>query len=900
MTFDNILATIFEGLQEGMVIQDSKGMSVKYNQAALDILGLTEDEILQKKEKDPRWALIKSDGSPFPPEEYPASITLREARAVSDVMMGIVDPKRGLRWMLVNSTPLEINGEIHSIGTFRDLTDETHLNAEVKAYKDGINTTPIMARTNLAGEILYVNDMFCKISGYTREELIGKNHRIVNSGYHDKKFFEEMWKTIKSGNVWRGEIKNKTKSGEPYWVDTIISPIKDYTGKITEFFAFRYDITKQKAHEEELQRALSELQDLYDNTAHAIIQTDKNGTIIRFNKRAETMLGYEASELIGKENPGIFHDLDETIQRSIEFGHKFDVEIKPGFETFVCHTDRGLTNSFEWIYIHKSGKRLNVLLSITSIKDKEGSVISYLGMAQDITEQKEQERSLSLTLKANNVGTWKYNPVDQSLVWDKSMYDLYDMKEEDFSDHYAAWESSLHPDYKEKSLEALEDALLGRKQFDTTFAIITPQKKVKYIKSTAVVDRNKDGEPLMMTGVNSDITNEHEALQEARRQAKLAMKAERAKSAFLANMSHEMRTPLNGIVGMLQILRDTDLNDNQVEMLKTLQFSSDNLVRLINDILDLSKIEAEKIELESVSFNLANQLQKCVEVFKQQALEKGIELNFKPANRKLQNVYGDVIRIQQIAMNLISNAVKFTSTGEVSVELSIEEETNHQYSLAISFVDTGIGINEDALANLFEDFQQADNTISRSYGGTGLGLAISSKLASLMDGSIEVTSELDEGSTFIFKVPLKKSNEAESFEIADTNCFENLSQKYPHRILIVEDNSMNQLIIKTILTKLGYECEIAQHGEEALQIMNNKPNHFSIIFMDIHMPVMDGITATKELSNRYQTSLAPIVAMTANVMSKDKEECFNAGMSDFITKPISTEQVKRVLRKFAS
>jgi PAS domain S-box-containing protein len=870
---------VFEGLQEGVVVQDTDGKVIKFNKAALHILGVTESQLLGSDSMDPRWQSIRQDNTPFPGEEHPAMVVLKTKKAVSNVTMGIMDPNRGLRWIKINSTPIIKEDILYAVTTFRDFTDEAKLTTEYKAFQDGVNSTSIMARTDLKGSITYVNDLFCEISGYTREELIGQNHRILNSGHHDRDFFKSMWKTIASGQVWRGEIKNQAKDGRYYWVETIITPHKDISGKVVEYIVFRYEITNKKNLESDLIQANEYMELAAEGAGLGIWDWDLTTNNVKFDARWAQMLGLDINK--------IAMDLSTWESRV----HQDDLE--------QCYADikaymDGKTSYYEnihrmkhadghWVYILDRGR--------FSKWDHEGKPIRFTGTHLDITDLKEQEKSLELTLEANKIGIWKFNPRDNSLEWDNSMYQLYEMNPKDFSGAYDAWEKSLHPDYKKKSIKELQEALDGVKPFDTSFAILTPKGKVKYIKAKAYIDRDKDGSPIFMTGVNSDITNEYNAIIQAQ-------KAEKTKSEFLANMSHEIRTPMNGIMGMLQLLNDTNLNDEQKEMLQTIQVSTDNLMTIINDILDLSKIEAGKIEIEKLDFNLENHIKKCVDIFMARAKEKGVPLSYSLPSSPLKNVVGDTTRIHQILMNLVSNALKFTHSGEVKVILEIEKENDDSYDLCMIVKDSGIGMSRDTLQSLFQNFQQADSSISRKFGGTGLGLAISSKLATLMGGSIDVESTLGEGSTFTLNLHLPKSTLSHMDESEKNSSFELLAQEFPHRILLVEDNKMNQKIAQMMLKKLGYDCELAVDGEDAIAKVDHHNNQFTLIFMDMQMPKIDGITATKTLVEKYQSNLPPIIAMTANVMPEDKEKCFEAGMNDYLSKPIKLEDLKRVIIEY--
>lgn len=872
---DELFDPIFEGLQEGLVVQDRTGKIVKFNSAALSILGLTEEQLHGRDSMDPRWQTIKPDGSPFPGEEHPAMQTLKTGEKSSNTTMGVMDPKRGLRWFKINSTPIYKNEELFAVTTFRDITEESKLSSELEAFYDGVNATAIMAKTDLQGKITFANDLFCKISGYSKEELIGKSHSIINSGHHSKAFFKKLWQTIARGKIWRGEVKNKAKDGSYYWVDTIITPRRDIDGKVVEYIAYRYDISQRKQIEQELLEVNQYLDLAVEGAGLGIWEWDLQNQELNLDDQSALTLGFDQTEqkLLYSNWESLIHpdDLKEYQSALIEY--------KKGNTKIYENVHRKRHKDGSWIYILDRGHY--------SKWDKEGNPIQITGTQLDITEIKEQEKNLKLTLEANKVGIWKYHIKENKLSWDKSMYELYGMDPENFSGAFDAWTQSLHPDYLESSQKEFQDAIDGVKAFDTIFAILTPSKEKKYIKAKAVLDKDRDGNPLTITGVNTDITAEQEALISAK-------KANQAKSEFLANMSHEIRTPMNGIVGTLQLLKESLKSEDQLQMLQTMELSSSNLMRILNDILDLSKIEAGKIEFENIDFDLNMLMENLKGLYQSEAREKGIDLEYISPKNKSLFVSSDATRIQQIVSNLVSNAIKFTQKGQVSLSLKILETYEESYSLSLSVKDTGLGISDEQLEQLFQNFQQADSSITRRFGGTGLGLSISKKLATAMGGYIEVKSQQEKGSTFTVKLDLKKSKK-HNLIIEETAGFELLGKEFPHKILIVEDNSINQKIIRMMLKNLGYTCFLAENGKEAIEMVETHNNSFSIIFMDVQMPIMDGIEATKHLINKYQDSLPPVIAMTANVMQKDKDLCFEAGMKDYISKPLEVEQLKNII-----
>jgi PAS domain S-box-containing protein len=614
------------------------------------------------------------------------------------------------------------------------------------------------------------------------------------------------------------------------------------------------------------------------NEHSLVTRTCPDGKIIYVNEKFSEVTGYQRHEVIGQS-----HKMLNSGHHPREFFTQMWDTIKSGKKWRDHIKNKKKNGEYYWVDT-----------SITPIKDEDGNIKEYIAVRNLTTEQKElQEMSQRLQIMAK-IGGWTVDVESFTSKWTDQTYRIHGLEPGDAvpireSINYYA------PHERDRISQYVEDAIQHGLSFDDEFEFINQQKENIWVRAMGepIFDNQKN--VVSLIGCFQDITEIKEkemALKLARIRAE---KSEKIKSDFLANMSHEIRTPMNGVIGMVDLLYDTDLNADQKEMLNTIKVSGESLLTILNDILDFSKIESGKVQIENIQFNLKNCISDALSLTSFKATEKKIDLRlvYDPSFKQL--FYGDATRINQIFVNLLSNAIKFTNEGEVVVSVDQKLISKDQYAMSITVKDTGIGIPEKAQKNLFQAFEQADNSTTRKYGGTGLGLSISQQLATLMQGQISFTSQEGQGSEFTLTIPLKLSHQ---------NLVKNKVEKQAsamiqipnHKILVVEDNQVNQKIVQMMLKKMGYQCEVAENGLEAIQCLKQK--NYDLIFMDMQMPEMDGITATKEIIKIHGKKAPPIIAMTANVFEEDKKKCFAAGMKDFVAKPIVKLTLEKILTKY--
>jgi PAS domain S-box-containing protein len=552
---------------------------------------------------------------------------------------------------------------------------------------------------------------------------------------------------------------------------------------------------------------------------------------------------------------------------------------------------------FETIALRKDGKGVEVSLILSAIRDAAGRVIGISAACRDITDLKRAERALRaseeryrLLFQRNLAGMLRTTLNGEILECNQTAAALagYESPGELIRQNT----KSLYVSQGQRA-QILQILRSNNMMPGHEVQIRRKDGSRGWVIATTTLVAQEAGEPVAET-ILLDITARKNAEERLRAAKEAAETANRAKSEFLANVSHEIRTPLNGVIGMADLLLETPLSAQQREYLNIIQTSATALLGVIQDILDLSKMEARKLELQCAVFDLHRAVREAMNGFRLRAEQKSLELRYRFDPGVPDRVYGDATRLQQVLINLVGNAIKFTEHGGVEVEVRQAKQSAGEIELCFCVADTGVGIAADKQRAIFERFMQADNSATRRFGGTGLGLAISAQLVDLMGGKIWVESEPGQGSKFRFTVRLKLAAGAEdeaTIRSAET------AHKLPEglRVLLVEDNAVNQLLAVRILEKHGCTVSVTGNGCEALRVLETEA--FDVALMDVQMPEMDGFEATQAIRKReLMTGVhLPIIAMTSYAMEGDRQRCRNVGMDGYIAKPLRAEELIRVV-----
>ena len=718
---------------------------------------------------------------------------------------------------------------------------------ELEYMKFALDQHSIVGITDRAGRITYANDKFCEISQYSREELIGQDHRILNSGFHPKTFFFNMWKSIAKGETWHGEIQNKCKDGSLYWVATSIVPFLGKEGQVEHYIAIRTDITSRK--EEEVRSA--SLARFPAENPYPVMRIDSRGTIIYANHASHIIL--DALHLrVGDLLPA---NMQQDCKAVFSDKNNLTTELILGDSTLEL-TYSSLSGTFD---INLYARDISEMKrNIDKVADSEKRIRKVMDSSLD---------GMSL-IDANGYVTYWNPQAEKVFGWTRT-----EMIGENSLDKIFPPEEMLKAQQQFSSMMNQRTEIIGLHKSGYEVNI---ELSVLMIKTKNVFDYFS----MTMHDISERIQSEKK-LQDAR---DLAIESSKMKSMFLSTVSHEIRTPMNGIIGMTDLLLDTDLDAEQREFAKTIHSSSDALLMIINDILDFSKIEAGHLDIDCTAFSLASMVEASVGVVAIKAHEKGLMLNVFIDPKIPEVLIGDAGRLRQIMLNIIDNAVKFTAQGNVTIHVKCIRRSDKQVTVTFSVRDTGIGLSKEAQGRLFQPFVQADGSTTRQYGGTGLGLAICKKLVQLMGGEIELFSELGKGSMFSFELTLPVSDDEDlQTRSYDATLLSNLN------VFIVDGDANACFILEQYLRFWNMQVSSVQDCASALQQLHagDDSQAIDVIIIARELPDGSGIDIASEIRKLSALADVPLILHAGYVHSSLKHKARDAGFCAVLPKPIN-------------
>lgn len=762
----------------------------------------------------------------------------------------------------------------------RDITHQKETAAELEQLSlvaSKVDSGVVIS--NAADKVLWVNDGFEKITGYTLQDVENRTMRDVINGKPSKEFDENsLIEAIKNNQPYEVDLAINHKEGKPMWISVAKSVIKDKEGNVTKQIRIIMDITARKKAEQDVEI----LSFAAKKSPTGMIIRDQEGNVVWMNNALESIFGYSLAEMKGQKfgtrlngeetDPDIVKKASEAVAKN----EHYEVEIK--------------------IY-QKDGTPVWVFISNSPFFNDNGTLEYQVGVVVDITERKKAEENLTmLSLVASSTTSGVViNDKNGTVQWVSNAfenitgYTLEDTRNKPLGDVLKGEMTDMSVIYRSRELSR------NKKSFEVDLLVYRKNGKPVWLSIINSVILNSKHEVDKYIEVIIDITDKKKAEMELVAAKEEALQLSRAKDMFISVMSHEIRTPLNAVIGMSHLLQESNPLDSQKENLGILKFSAENLMRLINDVLDFTKIETGNIELEATDMSLRELIQGVTSSMQYRVNDKNIYLRSNIDPNIPEIVIGDRTRICQILLNLAGNAVKFTEKGGITIDVKVAEQTDTEISVRFAVTDTGIGIAHNKIDTIFESFKQAEADTTRKYGGTGLGLAITKRLIELHDSQIHVDSVPGQGSTFWFTIKFKKgqiqTNAININNIVETDLHLN--------ILVVDDNQINRLLINKVLCKWGVQAEFAENGAEAVNKIENNHN-YDVVLMDIHMPEMGGLEATQIVrakSDPYFKQL-PIVALTASLMNNEIEAITSSGMNDYILKPFEPKGLYDKLSRY--
>jgi PAS domain S-box-containing protein len=778
---------------------------------------------------------------------------------------------------------------------FRQLAQEREAlqHSEEKWRNILLHTPQIGISIDPQGRIIFANEYFLKLTGWKNEEVLGQDwfDMFIPAQLREsiRKFFLSAMSAGHTLAFTTHENEIVDKDGVLHTIGWANSLTFDSSGRPTDVTSLGIDLTERRHAEEVLIESRNLYQSLVDNLPLSIMTFDREGKINYVNQFH--IDGFARGQL----------DKEYFLGRAL---HELPGLVSAGLGPVLEDVRHGRHVNLPNLFIPRLAAGGSAWQSVKAIPlFKDGIFSGGILMREDITSRmladealRQSEERLALALEVTNDGLWDWDCVSGSTYFSPHYYAMLGFEPGEFEASYDAWRSLIHPDDVEAIEEEVARHVASGEVFETEFRMRNKSGHWTWIMARGrVVGKDGQGRAVRMVGTHVDVTERKNAEYAALRAKEAAEAASRAKSEFLANMSHEIRTPLNGIMGMLQLLQSTSLDNEQLEYSKMAVQSTSRLTSLLSDILDLSRVEAGKMPIRPETFNLREKLQQSIDLFAPLALQSGLELRNHFDGTLPHNVTGDPIRLQQVLTNLIGNAFKFTQSGFVNVEAyPLPARNENQLRIFFEISDTGCGIPDEALEHLFQPFSQVSTGYTRQYQGAGLGLSICKRLVGLMGGNMAISSEVGAGTSVYFCVTLDKALELPVRESLATELFVQQSRK----ILVAEDDEVNLFAVRELLSKNEHEVVTARDGAQVLK--HFAAQDFDLILMDIQMPGMDGIEATRRIRAAEEATgkkPVPIIAMTAYAMEGDRERLLEKGMDGYVAKPFSIKELMNVIKE---
>jgi PAS domain S-box-containing protein len=775
-----------------------------------------------------------------------------------------------------------LSGLLASLLNSQELAQQQLMMAQRKSdiLLKALDQHAIVSTADASGLITYVNNKFCESSGFSTKEVLGSRHKIIASGEHPAAYMSEFWRVITSGQVWQGEFCNRSKLGQLYWENTTVMPVLNAQGTLVQFISLSTDVTAAKLLDEKMAAAEARLRHITNAVPAVVFQCEVGRGQVLFtyvSERSNEVLGLDAAalladshlsfrQMIGEVRAQRFKDLQLAAASRSPLRSEYQIQL-PGGE-------------LRWIEAE-----------MTPEPDLAASGATvFTGIWRDVTPVKEALLRLGDVTQDLPLAVYQFLQMPDGShclpFCNSAMELLCGMPVKEALQDSSLVFAQVHPDDLE---EVNRSIVISRESLEIWSHIYRyihrSSGELIWVHARAQPKRLADGSTLW-NGSISNITQARQTAELLQKAKDMADSANRAKSEFLANMSHEIRTPMNGVIGMTELVLDTDLTPEQREYLTIVKTSGEALLVVINDILDFSKIEAGHLKLEIIPFNLGGLLRDLLKTLALSAHAKRLDLVVDiHADVPLQ-VLGDPGRLRQILVNLIGNAIKFTAVGSVMLRVELVDQLSDLHTLRFTVIDTGPGISPLKVATIFEAFTQEDSTIARRFGGTGLGLPISAKLAQALGGSVEVSTLLGQGSQFSLTLPfdLDKSTHAVAMDLRPLKGL---------RALVVDGNKVSRAVLVNLLTDAEMMVQAIESGELALSLLQEAQSHgapFDLLLVEERSPVLGGFELVKNMRQYSEFADIRAVLMSSSGLKGHAQMAHELGFSAYVSKPCDRSQ----------